>query len=71
MDEKHVAAPPLARATARLDLVASRLALAKNVAEPMPIEPADAEALYDLVWRAQEDLMTLSTAPSSPGEPSS
>lgn len=71
MKTKATPAPPLARATARLDLVASRLALAKNVAEPMPIEPADAEALYELVWRAQEDLMTLSTAPAGPGEPSS
>lgn len=52
----HVFAPPIDRALARLDLIVSRLAAAKNAANPVPIGPADAEALYAVAFAASEDL---------------
>ena len=47
----------LARAEARLDLVLERLAAAKESSDRQnPIDTAHAEALFDLVWDAQEDI---------------
>lgn len=60
----HVIPDPLSRARARLDLVLERLSAAKD-ANPKnfcPIEPADAEALYGLVFTAEEDLDELREA---------
>lgn len=48
MAAKHVPAPPVDRAKARLSLVLERLSRAKDATEPEPIEPADAAALHGL-----------------------
>ena len=55
---------PLSRASARLDLVLERLVRAKDATPEnfFPIEMADAEALFQLVWDAQEDLCEMRDA---------
>ena len=62
MSTKHVPATPLDRAKARIDLLLLRLGQAKDTASPVPIEAANAEALYYLLAAAADYLAEVKTA---------
>jgi len=61
--------PYVERAQARIELVLTRLAQAKNEKDPIELGQADAVALYDVAAAAEQDLGDLLAALREAGEP--